>query len=135
MDFVFTGGLGFAILTRRRYNAASKKKFKLMAKEKFARFNVGQTVHHRLFDYRGVVFDIDAVFSSDEEWYEQVAKSRPPKDEPWYHILPSGHEHTTYVAECNLELDNSRGAIEHPLLKSLFGEVTEQGYIARETRN
>ncbi len=62
------------------------------------KFFVGQVVHHTLFDYRGVVFDLDPVFAGTEEWYEQVARSRPPKDEPWYHVLVGGASHITYVA-------------------------------------
>jgi heat shock protein HspQ len=55
-----------------------------------AKFSIGQLVHHRLFDYRGVIVDVDAVFLGSEEWYEQVAKSKPPKDQPWYHVLVHG---------------------------------------------
>ena len=54
------------------------------------KFAIGQVVHHRLFDYRGVVVDIDATFSLTEAWYDQVAKSRPPKDAPWYRVLVGG---------------------------------------------
>ena len=106
-----------------------------MEKEKFACFHVGQIVRHKLFDYRGVVFNVDAVFSGDDEWYEHVAKSRPPKGAPWYHVLPSGQQHTTYVAERNLEADDSTEAIEHPLVAALFGDVTEGGYVSREKLN
>ena len=106
-----------------------------MGKEIIARFRLGQLVHHRLFDYRGVVFNVDGVFSGDDEWYEQVAKSRPPKDEPWYHVLPNGAQHTTYVAERNLEADDSLAAIEHPLVARLFGDMTSDGYVAREKLN
>lgn len=49
-----------------------------------SKFSVGDLIHHRLFDYRGVIVDIDAAFQLTDEWYEAVAKSRPPKDEPWY---------------------------------------------------
>ena len=52
-----------------------------------ARFHVGQVVRHRKFGYRGVIFDLDATFGLTDEWYEQVARSRPPKDLPWYHVL------------------------------------------------
>ena len=85
-----------------------------------AKFQVGQIVHHKLFDYTGVVFDIDPVFSGSEEWYEQVAQSRPPKDEPWYHVLVHNAVHTTYVAEQNLELDAEQRRIEHPLVERIF---------------
>ena len=106
-----------------------------MTTEKFARFHVGQLVRHRLFDYRGVVFNVDSQFSGDDEWYEQVARSRPPKDAPWYHVLPSGSQHTTYVAERNLEPDSSTVAIDHPLVDTLFGKFDGEVYIARELTN
>ena len=48
------------------------------------RFRVGQLIQHKLFDYRGVVFDVDATFQGSAEWYETMARSRPPKDRPWY---------------------------------------------------
>ncbi len=96
-----------------------------------ARFDVGQTIEHRLFGYRGVVFDVDAGFSGSEEWYEQVARSRPPKDEPWYHVLPDGATHTTYVAEQNLDLDEQAGPIRHPLLDSLFKGRRDGRYLRR----
>ena len=62
-----------------------------------ARFGPGQIVRHLRFDYRGVIVDVDPVFSGTDEWYDQVARSRPPKDEPWYHVLVDGAEHATYV--------------------------------------
>ena len=55
-----------------------------------ASFSPGQLVHHLRFDYRGVVVDVDATFCGSDEWYEQVARSRPPKDAPWYHVLVDG---------------------------------------------
>ena len=67
-----------------------------------ARFFVGQIVEHNKAGYRGVIFGVDQVFSLSEEWYEQVARSRPPKDRPWYHVLVDGAEHSTYVAERHL---------------------------------
>lgn len=106
-----------------------------MTTEKFARFHVGQLVRHRLFDYRGVVFNVDSQFSGDDEWYEQVARSRPPKNAPWYHVLPSGSEHTTYVAERNLDADSSHRPIDHPLLDTLFAEFADTGYIVRQPLN
>lgn len=63
------------------------------------KFSVGQLVHHKKFDYRGVVVDVDPRFQGTEEWYEQVAKSRPPKDKPWYHVLVHEAGINTYVAE------------------------------------
>ena len=76
-----------------------------MSESSKAKFCVGQLIHHKLFDYRGFILDVDLEFNSTDEWYEKVAKSRPPKDEPWYHVLihPKGYQ--TYVAEQNLQLD------------------------------
>ncbi|MEQ8660133.1 MAG: heat shock protein HspQ, partial [Gammaproteobacteria bacterium] len=62
-------------------------------------FAPGDIIRHRLFDYRGVVVDVDARFELTEEWYAAVASTRPPKDQPWYHVLVDGAEHATYVAE------------------------------------
>jgi len=62
-----------------------------------AKFSVGALVSHLRFGYRGVIVDVDATFQLDDEWYEMVAKSRPPKDKPWYHVLVHETEQTTYV--------------------------------------
>ena len=93
-----------------------------------ARFQIGQLVRHKIFDYRGVVFDVDATFQSTDEWYATVALSRPPKDEPWYHVLVHKAEHTTYVAERNLQRDLNGKPINHPALAQLFDELKEGIY-------
>jgi len=95
-----------------------------------AKFAVGDLVHHRLFDYRGVIIDVDARFASSDEWYETVALSRPPKDEPWYHVLVNGAVHTTYVAEQNLESDETGEPIHHPLLRQFFAEFQNGRYVS-----
>ncbi len=87
---------------------------------KQAKFSIGQCIHHRLFDYRGVVVDVDPEFLGEEDWYQAVAKSRPPKDEPWYHVLVHDTGHETYVAERNLLDDDSNEPINHPLLHEFF---------------
>jgi len=85
-----------------------------------SKFSVGELIHHRLLDYRGVIVDVDSTFQSSEEWYEAVARSRPPKDEPWYHVLVHGAAHTTYVAEKNLERDESVEPISLRLVGHFF---------------
>lgn len=100
-----------------------------MSRTSAAKFDVGEVVHHRMFDYRGVIFDVDPEFSGTDEWYEEVAKSRPPRDQPWYHVLPDGATHTTYVAERNLralEPQEAARPINHPLVAELF-ERSEAG--------
>ena len=84
-----------------------------MGGERRARFEMGQVVDHRLFGYRGVIYDVDPTFQQSEEWYETVAKSRPPKDRPWYHVLPDGAAHSTYVAERNLETATEPTPVHH----------------------
>ena len=71
------------------------------------RFLLGQIIHHRLFDYRGVIFDVNENFQGSDAWYEQMASSGPPKDKPWYRVLVHDLGYETYVAERNLELDKS----------------------------
>lgn len=91
-------------------------------------FAVGQLVHHKQFDYRGVIIDVDANFQLPEEWYEKVAKSNPPKDKPWYHVLVDGSEQATYVAERHLEVDNSDDPIQHPLVERFFSDLDHGQY-------
>lgn len=96
-----------------------------------ARFAIGELIHHRLFDYRGVVYDIDPVFSGSEEWYEHVARSRPPKDKPWYKVFVHDGQHETYVAERNLEKDLSQEPINHPGVEYLFERFENGMYLPR----
>ena len=98
-------------------------------------FAVGQVIHHRLFDYRGVIVDVDPEFQGSEEWYEAVAKSRPPKDKPWYHVLVHEATHTTYVAERNLEDDDSNEPVLHPLLGHYFDRFDDGRYVSDERTN
>lgn len=95
------------------------------------RFSIGQIVHHRNFDYRGVVFDVDPTFQGSAEWYAQMAISKPPKDLPWYHVLVDGAEHTTYVAERNLEADGVGDPIRHPQIALHFATYENGRYISR----
>lgn len=99
------------------------------------KFTIGQLVHHRLFDYRGVVVDIDLEFALSDEWYDQVARSRPPKDAPWYRVLVGGALHQTYVAERNLEPDETGTPIEHPLLGAFFDAFEDGHYVRRRSLN
>ena len=93
-----------------------------------AQFGLGQVIRHQRFEYRGVIVDVDATFQGTDEWYDQVARSRPPKDKPWYHVLVHGAGHTTYVAERHLELDPSGQPIAHPMLGEFFDEFEDGIY-------
>ncbi len=100
-----------------------------------SRFAVGDLIHHRLFDYRGVIVDVDATFQASEEWYEAVARSRPPKSRPWYHVLVHGASHTTYVAERNLEPDGISDPIIHPMLEHFFSRFEDGRYVCEQRKN
>ena len=91
--------------------------------EKAMKFKIGQVVRHQLFNYKGVIFGTHAMFRGSDTWYEQVALTRPPKDQPWYRVLVHGSAQTTYVAERNLAIEEDAKAIEHPLLPLLFNEL------------
>lgn len=101
----------------------------------FARFSVGQIVRHKLFNYRGVVVDVDSRFAGSEEWYEKMAPSRPPKNKPWYKVLMHSTDNHTYVAERNLEPDESGDPIAHPDLDAYFIGLGEAGYVPRARGN
>ena len=66
-----------------------------MSETKSVKFHIGQVIQHKLFDYRGVIVDVDSEFDGTDEWYSTVARSKPPKDKPWYHVLPEGADHYT----------------------------------------
>ncbi|RME33647.1 MAG: heat shock protein HspQ [Gammaproteobacteria bacterium] len=100
-----------------------------------AHFNVGQLVRHRLFDYRGVVIDVDPEFMGSDQWYRDNALTRPPKDRPWYHVLVDGGSHQTYVAERNLVPDESGEPVRHPHLGDYFSGFSGHGYLPRQRAN
>jgi heat shock protein HspQ len=102
--------------------------------DKSAKFSIGQIIHHKLFNYRGVIFEIDPEMMLGDEWYEQVAKSRPPKSEPWYRILVDNAVHTTYVAEQNLEPSEDNSPIEHPDIGNVFDHYADGNYVMNKNR-
>jgi len=100
-----------------------------MTEMKAAKFAIGQLIQHRLFEYRGVIIDVDPHFKGTEEWYDTVARTRPPKDTPWYHVLVDDAEMRTYVAERNLEADDSGRPINHPDVADYFSALGDGGYL------
>jgi heat shock protein HspQ len=88
-----------------------------------ARFAIGDVVCHRLFEFRGVIFDVDPVFANSEEWYEAIPEDvRPRKDQPFYHILAENAEssYIAYVSQQNLVVDESDEPVDHPGISGLF---------------
>ena len=100
-----------------------------------AQFALGQLITHRLFGYRGVIFDVDPEFQGSEEWYERNAQSRPPRNQPWYRVLVDDQPLETYVAERNLELDVAPRPIYHPLADQIFSGFNDGQYVLRELHN
>src|ERR1700745_1972725 len=88
-----------------------------MSKTRNAKFKISQVVRHRLFPFRGVVFDIDPEFNNTEEWYQSIpAEVRPLKDQPFYHLFAENAEteYIAYVSEQNLLPDTSGAPVRHP---------------------
>lgn len=100
-----------------------------------AKFSVGELVYHRRFNYRGVIVDVDHEFQASDEWYDAVAKSRPPKDKPWYHVLVHDSEHSTYVAEQNLAPDDLSQPVNHPMLEYFFSDFVHGRYVRVDRDN
>ncbi len=100
-----------------------------------AKFAIGEIIHHVLFNYRGVIFDVDFKYLGSDEWYQQVALSRPPKNQPWYHVLVDNGTHQTYVAEQNLELSDIVTPVRHPLIEQFFTRRENGVYIPRSRNN
>lgn len=83
-----------------------------------ARFEVGQVVHHKRYNYRGVIAKADSCCTAPDEWYLRN-RTQPDRRQPWYHVLVHGGAET-YVAEENLELDTSGGEVLHPYVPRVF---------------
>lgn len=95
------------------------------------KFSVGEIVQHVRFGYRGVVYGVDPEFSLSDAWYDEVARSRPPKDRPWYHVLVDGSPHPTYVAERHLAASEDSTQVEHPFLGEHFESYDGRRYHPR----
>ena len=94
-------------------------------------FSIGEVVGHKVFGYRGVIFDVDAKFMNSETWYQQMALSKPSKDQPWYHVLVHGKSHITYVAERNL-CHILPSTIDHPLIEAIFDSYNGKSYVLKQ---
>jgi len=99
-----------------------------------ATFGIGDVVRHRLFDFRGVVFDVDPVFTNSEDWYEAIPEAiRPSKDQPFYHLLAENAEQSyiAYVSQQNLVRDDSEEPIDHPAIAAYFNGFEDGRYELR----
>ncbi len=100
-----------------------------------ARFGIGDVVRHKIFEFRGVVFDVDPSFANSEEWYESIPEPlRPAKDQPFYHLLAENSDtsYVAYVSQQNLVHDDSDEPIDHPALPSMFDGMEGGRYRLRQ---
>ena len=99
-----------------------------------AKFSIGQVVRHKLFPFRGVVFDVDPEFSNTDEWLQAIPEPvRPKREQPFYHLFAenSDSHYVAYVSEQNLVADESGEPVEHPQIELMFDETDEGAYKLR----
>ena len=104
--------------------------------DKTAKFRIGQIVRHRVHPFRGVIFDVDPVFSNTEEWWESIPEHvRPRRDQPFYHLLAENEStaYVAYVSEQNLRVDESGDPVRHPQVGAFFGELRGGQYVVLES--
>jgi heat shock protein HspQ len=104
------------------------------AKMRVAKYGIGQVVRHRVFPFRGVIFDVDPVFSNTEEWWQAIPEDvRPSKDQPFYHLYAENaeSEYVAYVSEQNLVPDDSGLPLRHPQIDEAFTRTEDGHFVAR----
>ena len=98
---------------------------------KAAKFAIGQVVKHRVYSFRGVIYDVDPEFSNTEEWWLAIPEDiRPAKEQPYYHLLAENDEvaYEAYVSEQNLLIDETGFPVSHPEVPMMFGELRNGHY-------
>lgn len=104
---------------------------KLSRMIKAAKFSIGQVVRHRIYPFRGIIFDVDPVFDNTDEWYEAIPESvRPHKEQPFYHLYAENEEsvYEAYVSEQNLLPDEDGGPLRHPRIAREFKRMRSGSY-------
>ena len=100
-----------------------------------AKFAIGQVVKHRVYPFRGVIFDVDPVFSNTEEWLASIPEEvRPRRDQPFYHLFAENAQTTyvAYVSEQNLLPDETGKPVSHPQVPHFFKELKRGHYVSRD---
>ncbi len=109
----------------------------IMTQIKHAKFQIGQVVRHRLFPFRGVIFDVDPEFANTEEWYQSIPEeARPRRDQPFYHLFAENaeSEYVAYVSEQNLVADPSGEPLRHPQINEMFDRLENGAYRVKAQR-
>jgi heat shock protein HspQ len=115
--------------------ARAAKAAGIMGTLRNAKYSIGQIVRHRIFPFRGVVFDVDPVFNNTEEWWLAIPEDiRPSKDQPYYHLFAENAEteYIAYVSEQNLLPDESEEPLRHPQINEFFDSRDGRRYVARD---
>jgi heat shock protein HspQ len=100
-------------------------------KLRIAKFAIGQVVKHRKYPFRGIIYDVDPVFSNTDEWWQSIPEEvRPRKDQPFYHLFAENAEteYVAYVSEQNLLPDTSGDPVRHPQVDEVFVRAEDGGY-------
>jgi len=101
---------------------------------RIAKYAIGQVVRHRVYSFRGVIFDVDPHFANTEEYYQAIPEDlRPTKDQPFYHLLAETEDsaYVAYVSEQNLLPDDSGEPVGHPQTAVIFESFREGHYQLR----
>jgi heat shock protein HspQ len=88
-----------------------------------AKYGIGQVVRHRVYPFRGVIYNVDPTFANTEEWWRSIPEEvRPIKDQPFYHLYAENTEsqYVAYVSEQNLVPDESGDPVSHPQIDEMF---------------
>lgn len=102
-----------------------------------AKFHIGQIVRHRVYPFRGVIFDVDPEFANTEEWWSSIPEQiRPHKDQPFYHLFAENEEgpYIAYVSEQNLLIDDTGQPVVHPQINEMFTGLENGRYLFRVTQ-
>lgn len=101
---------------------------------RIAKFSIGQQVRHRIFSFRGVIFDVDPEFANTEEWWLAIPEEvRPRKNQPFYHLLAANDSthYMAYVSEQNL-LPDDGDPVVHPAIPEFF-ELDPDGGLRKKS--
>jgi heat shock protein HspQ len=120
-----------------RLTLLGRRAYPIGMEKRQAKYAIGEVVKHRIYPFRGVIFDVDPSFSNTEEWYNSIPEDiRPSRDQPFYHLFAENAEteYIAYVSEQNLLPDTSREPIRHPQIRDVF-DIDDHGRYKAKTRN
>lgn len=99
------------------------------------KYNIGDVIQHKLFDFRGVIVDVDADFQGDDKWYEKHTVNSPSKDQPWYHVLVDDDNGVAYVSEQNVHTDGSETDVSNTMIDMILASNGDGKYQPLHTLN